>query len=226
MEEVSLQATKRAMPGHGRARINEKLLSILEIEDQAEVEVITEEGKSLTLAVFSDDVVKEDNIRISSDDLAKLGIPDGGKVTVKRKVHLDEQVKMAAGSAADQIKGGANVIGAKVSGVAATIKEKLPFGKSSHDIADALSVLSAEDATKITDLLSGAGGASAAVPVKAAAGKAIGTLGIAPEINIVAVQREGKLLESASDTVLNEGDIIYINGPSSIVDTIPKVLEG
>lgn len=226
MEEVSLQAIKRAMPGHGRARINEKLLSILEIEDQAEVEVSTEEGKTMTLVVFSDDIVKEDTIRISSDDLVKLGIPDGGKVTVKRKVHLDEKVKMAAGSAAEHIKGGASAIGASVSGAAASIKEKLPFGKSSHDIADAMSVLSAEDATKINDTLTGAEGASAAIPVKAAAGKAIGAIGIAPELKLVALQRESKLLEFNTNTVLNEGDIIYINGPSEIIDTTSKVLEG
>lgn len=123
MKEVTLQAVKRAMPGHGRARIHNKLLSSLGIEDQTEVEVSTDTGKTLTLTIFADEQVKEGTVRISGEDLEKLGLPDGGKVHVTRKIPLDEQVKMVAESAADQIKEGAQEIGAKLSETADKIQK-------------------------------------------------------------------------------------------------------
>ena len=62
MEEATLQAVKRAMPGHGRARIHEKLLSFLGVEDQSEVEVRTDAGATLTLTIFADAMVDEGTI--------------------------------------------------------------------------------------------------------------------------------------------------------------------
>ena len=124
MEEATLQAVKRAMPGHGRARIHEKLLSVLGIEDQEEVEVISDAGKTLTLNVFSDDMVDEGTIRVSENDLQKLGIPDGGKVVVRRKIPLEEQVVTAAEAAAEQIKAGAKEVGGKISDAAGKFEAK------------------------------------------------------------------------------------------------------
>ena len=115
MEEVTLQAVKRAMPGHGRARIHQKLLSMLGVDDQTEVEVSTNAGASLTLTVFADDLVEDGTIRISGEDLKKLDIPDGGQVRIRRKVPLDEQIKTVAGTAAEQIRGGAQEFSTKIS---------------------------------------------------------------------------------------------------------------
>lgn len=123
MEEATLQAVKRAMPGHGRARIHEKLLSMLGIEDQTEVEVSTNAGATLTLTVFADELVEEGTIRISVEDLKKLDIPEGGQVNVKRKIPLDEQIRVAAESAAGQIKGGAQEISTKLSETAEKIQK-------------------------------------------------------------------------------------------------------
>jgi len=123
MEEATLQAVKRAMPGHGRARIHEKLISILGIEDQTEVEVSTDAGATLYLTVFADELVDEGTIRISGEDLKKLGIPDGGNVHVKRKIPLEEQVRTAAETAATQIKEGAQDIGTKLSETAEKIQK-------------------------------------------------------------------------------------------------------
>ncbi|MDD1724228.1 MAG: TrkA C-terminal domain-containing protein [Methanospirillum sp.] len=124
MEETTLQAVQRAMPGHGRARIHEKLLSILEIEDKTDVEVSTEAGSTLTLTIFADELVDDGTIRISGEDLKKLGIPDGGKVLVRRKKPLEEQIRAGAESAAGQIKTGAHEIGVKVSDTADRIHKE------------------------------------------------------------------------------------------------------
>ncbi|NLV28249.1 MAG: hypothetical protein GXY48_14010 [Methanomicrobiales archaeon] len=114
MEEATLQAVKRAMPGHGRARIHQKLLSLLAIEEQAEVEVSTKAGATLTLTVFADELVEDGTIRISGEDLKKLKIPDGGEVFVRRKIPLEEQIMTAADKTAEQIKGGAQELSTKI----------------------------------------------------------------------------------------------------------------
>ena len=144
MEEATLQAVKRAMPGHGRARIHEKLLSVLGIEDQEEVEVISDAGKTLTLNVFSDDMVDEGTIRVSENDLQKLGIPDGGKVVVRRKIPLEEQVVTAAEAAAEQIKAGAKEVGGKISDAAGKFEAK------AKEVSDKL----VQDAKPVSDKVS------------------------------------------------------------------------
>ncbi len=145
MEEATLQAVKRAMPGHGRARIHEKLLSFLSIEDQSEVEVSTDAGATLTLTVFADELVDEGTIRISGEDLKKLNIPDGGVVHVKRKIPFEEQIRMAAESAAGQMKEGAQEIGTKISETAGKIQ------KSAAETAEHISTKAKELTEKVKE---------------------------------------------------------------------------
>lgn len=269
MEETTLQAVKRAMPGHGRARIHEKLLSILEIEDKTDIEVSTEAGSTLTLTIFADELVDEGTIKISVEDLQKLGIPDGGKVRVRRKKSLDEQIRAGAESAAEQIKTGAQEIGAKVSDTAdrihkeasetaghigdkakelsdkikdetrpigekvtqaakhsaETIRDKIPIGRFSPEVEKALSGLKAEEAKRVRTLLTSAEGSTVAIPVKTASGRSIGNLTIPPEAHLAGVQRDNLLLDGP-DTILKEGDIIYITGPSEAIGYMTKMLEG
>ncbi len=145
MEEVTLQAVKRAMPGHGRARIHEKLLSFLGIEDQSEVEVSTDAGVTLTLTVFADELVEEGTIRISAEDLRRLNIPDGGTVHVTRKIPLEEQIRTTAETAAEQIKGGAQEVGAKLSETAEKIQ------KSAADTAEQIGTKAKELTEKVKE---------------------------------------------------------------------------
>lgn len=123
MEEVTLQAVKRAMPGHGRARINTDLLIDIGIEDQNEVEVITSGGTSITLTAFADALVEKNQIRISEDDLKKLGISDRDDVTVRRKTPVKEQVKNAADDIADKINKGIQSAGEVLSEKTTGLKE-------------------------------------------------------------------------------------------------------
>ena len=238
MDEAILQAVKRAMPGRGRARIHEKLLTILGIDDQTEVEVSTEAGQNLVLTVFADDLVEDGTIRISIDDLKKLEIPEGGKVTVRRKIPLDEQVRVAVGSAADQIRTGAEDIGAKVvdhtkpytdkvgqavKNSSDAIKINLP-GVLPKEIESALSVLPSPDAKKVKSILIKTEGESAAVTVNLAAGRRIDNLTIPPEANLAGLQRDGKLIDILPDIILNKGDIVYFSGTSEAVSYMNKML--
>ena len=123
MEEVTLRAIKRAMPGHGRARVHHSLLSAIEIEDKTEVEVFTPNGASLTLTVFSDSLVQQGQIRISEEDLKRLGIVDGTDVQVRKKIPLSTQVKDAAGELAGKISHGVQDIGETISDKTGVLKE-------------------------------------------------------------------------------------------------------
>lgn len=123
MEELTLRAAKRAMPGHGRARIHSSLLTTLGIDDNEEVEVLGSAGANLTLTVFADSLVEKGEIRISEDDLKRLGIPDGGEVVVRRKTPMAEQVKTAAGDIADRLSKGISDLGGVVSEKSSDLKE-------------------------------------------------------------------------------------------------------
>ncbi len=123
MEEVTLRAIQRAMPGNGRARVHNSLLSAIGIEDKTEVEVVTPDGSSLTLTVFADSLVEQGQIRISQDDLKKLGITDGVDVKVRRKIPVSEQVKDAAEELAGKISKGAKEIGDTLSEKTVGIRE-------------------------------------------------------------------------------------------------------
>lgn len=123
MEEVTLQAVQRAMPGHGRARINSSLLHQLGIADNDEIEVVALAGSRIVLTIFADSLVEEGDIRISEDDLKKLGIESGSQVIVKRKVPVSEQVMAAAQDIKEKTLKGLKDIEGSVSEKAADLKE-------------------------------------------------------------------------------------------------------
>ena len=90
---VILQAVERAVSGNGRARIHSSQLEALGIADLENIEVVSATGACMTLIAFADSHISSDQIRMSGDDLKKLGIPGGGRVTVQRRIPISEQIK-------------------------------------------------------------------------------------------------------------------------------------
>lgn len=121
---VTLQAVERTMPGSGRARVHSSQLLALGIAELENIEVVTSAGTRLTLIAFADSHVPSDQIRISSDDLKKLGIPGGGEVTVKRKIPISEQIKATSDRIVQQINTGIADLGEKVSEKTGELKEE------------------------------------------------------------------------------------------------------
>ncbi len=142
MEKITLEVIKRAMPGTGRARINSNVLNYLSIEDQSEIVLTTESGASQTFTIFADTLVDDGKIRISEQDIEKLGITEGTKVVATRKIPLDEQIKKMAEDTATKIQTSAK-------GAADKIKE------SSTEAAEKIKEGSAEAAEKITSKVHG-----------------------------------------------------------------------
>lgn len=150
MEEVTLRAIKRAMPGHGRARVHSSLLNVIGIEDKTEVEVVTPKGASLTLTVYADALVEQGQIRISEEDLKRLDITDGTDVTVKRKVPVSEQVRDAAEDIAGKIGSGVQELGETVSEKTAGIREGT--SQAAHDIHEKARDISTKIVDEVTPL--------------------------------------------------------------------------
>lgn len=104
MADIRLKVQKRAISGKGRARIHTALLTELDIEEGADIDVTADSGKRVIVSAFADDLVEQGVIRISADDLKTLGAGDGDTVTVKKAPDTAGQVKRAAKETTDAAK--------------------------------------------------------------------------------------------------------------------------
>jgi hypothetical protein len=117
MESIELRIQQRAFPSKGRARLHESLLGKLDIKEGDEVELYLKGSeKPVVVTVFADALVDEGYIRLSTEDIAKMGTSAGTMVTVKKRPPLGERMKKGATDTAEGVKAG-------VSKAPETIKE-------------------------------------------------------------------------------------------------------
>jgi len=147
---VTLQAVERAISGNGRARVHNSQLLALGIAESEKVEVLTSAGTCLTLIAFGDSHVSSDQIRISADDLKKLGIPEGGPVTVRRKIPVSEQVKTTSNQIAHQIGKGLTDLGETISEKSEDLKEETKH--VTREIQDKTRIVSEKIAHEVTPI--------------------------------------------------------------------------
>jgi len=108
MESIELRIQQRAFPSKGRARLHESLLGKLDLKEGEEVELSTgKTAKPVVVTVFADALVEEGYIRLSTEDIAKLGTAPGTMVTVKKRPALGDRMKKGAGDTAESVKAGA-----------------------------------------------------------------------------------------------------------------------
>jgi bifunctional DNA-binding transcriptional regulator/antitoxin component of YhaV-PrlF toxin-antitoxin module len=108
MESIELRIQQRAFPSKGRARLHESLLGKLGLKEGDEVELTVEKSaKPVVVTVFADSLVDEGYIRLSTEDIAKLGTAPGTMVTVKKRPPLGDRMKKGAGDTAESVKSGA-----------------------------------------------------------------------------------------------------------------------
>jgi hypothetical protein len=87
MQDVILIAKKRAFPSLGRVRLNVAHLDGLGIRDGERADLENSAAKKIvTVTVIADKQVPEGQVRVSTEDLASLGLGDGDKVAVRRSV--------------------------------------------------------------------------------------------------------------------------------------------
>lgn len=112
MKELRLKIKKRAFPSQGRVRLNESALTGLEIQNGASVDLVNETtNKVISATVYADSMVEKGQVRVSEEDLKKVGLKDGDTLTVRATPPLTEKLKKTTDDAAKSVKEGAGKVG-------------------------------------------------------------------------------------------------------------------
>jgi formylmethanofuran dehydrogenase subunit D len=132
MESIELRIQQRAFPSKGRARLHESLLGKLDLKEGDEVELsVAKTTKPVVVTVFADALVEEGYIRLSTEDIAKLGTAPGTMVKVKKRPPLGDRMKKGAGETAESVKTGAAKAPETIKGGAHKASESIKSGASS-----------------------------------------------------------------------------------------------
>ena len=132
MESIELRIQQRAFPSKGRARLHESLLGKLDLKEGDEVELSVEKTvKPVIVTVFADSLVEEGYIRLSTEDIAKLGTAPGTMVTVKKRPALGDRMKKGAGDTVESVKTSAAQGSEAIKGGAQKASESIKSGASS-----------------------------------------------------------------------------------------------
>lgn len=140
MEGVYLKVQARAFPSRGRARVHESVLPELGIENEEHIEIQKyplaeeEKPKPLVLSAYADAMVEKDVIRMSPEDIAKIGIAEGDTVIVSRKVPLTEAIGKKMGATGKTIEEGAGKAGKTIEEGVKDIGEKIKPGKGEKEL--------------------------------------------------------------------------------------------
>jgi anaerobic selenocysteine-containing dehydrogenase len=110
---VTLKVKIRSFPSHGRARVHESVLPMLEAKEGEALLIATyptvwdEKTKTVAVTGYGDKQVDTSVIMLSPEDVAALGVAEGDTITVMRKVTWTEKISRGAAKAGETIKEGA-----------------------------------------------------------------------------------------------------------------------
>lgn len=246
MDEIQLIAQKRAFPSRGRARIHSDVLSELEIEEGATIEIgVPDIDKWISATAYADSLVTSGHIRLSEEDLKVLGASEGSKLRIRKKAALTEQIKSSVtgagasvsaglGKAGESIKGtSTESIKAGAAGAATTVSTSL--GKAGHSVSSAFSnafeaakkKLKPADAVTLDKALKGSNGEVRAVTVSAGSGtRPLSGITLPKGVVLAAVQRGDAIQTTDPSFVVIGGDVIYLVGESSLLDEASRIIGG
>ncbi|HIH26575.1 MAG TPA: hypothetical protein HA256_01015 [Methanoregulaceae archaeon] len=117
---VTLKVKIRSFPSHGRARVHESVLPMLEAKEGEALLIATyptvwdEKTKTVAVTGYGDKQVDTSVIMLSPEDVAALGVAEGDTITVMRKVTWTEKISRGAAKAGETIKEGAKGVAEKV----------------------------------------------------------------------------------------------------------------
>lgn len=246
MNQIELIAQKRAFPSRGRARIHGEDLSKLEAEEGAAIEVsILDMDKWVTVTAFVDALVDKGSIRLSEEDLKAIGADAGGKLRVRKKAPMTEQIKTTVKGAATSVSSGLGKAGESIKGttpesISTGAKEAAAgvgtsLGKAGESISTAFSQaveaaikkLKPADAVILDKALKANEGEVRAVVVPAGiTARPMKTITTPKGVVIAAVQRGDSIQTTDSSFILLSGDTVYLVGKSNLLDEATKVIGG
>ncbi|WP_317137227.1 hypothetical protein [Methanochimaera problematica] len=93
-----------------------------------------EKSKPIVVSVFADSMVKTDVIRMSPEDIARLGALEGDTVIIKRKIPFTEVIGIKAGNTGKTIKEETSKAGATIEKGMKEIGEKIMPGKKEDEL--------------------------------------------------------------------------------------------
>jgi len=117
---VTLKVKVRSFPSHGRARVHESVLLILEAKEGEALllakypTVWDEKTKTVAVTGYGDKQVDTSVIMLSPEDVAALGVAEGDTITVLRKVTWLEKIRKGATKTGETVKKGAKDVAGKV----------------------------------------------------------------------------------------------------------------
>ena len=101
-DAVTLNVAVRTFPSKGRARVHESVMPLLAAKE-GEVLLVARypavwDEKTMTVSVtgYADTMVDKSVIMLSPEDIASLGVAEGDRVSVTRKVTLAEKITKGA----------------------------------------------------------------------------------------------------------------------------------
>jgi len=235
MDEIQLIAQKRAFPSRGRARIHSDVLSKLEIEEGATIDIgILDAEKWISATAFADSLVDSGHIRLSEEDLKVLGASEGSKLRIRKKASMTEQIKGGVGKAGESIKGtSTESIKAGAAGAASSVSTGL--GKAGHSVSAAFSnafeaakkKLKPTDAATLDKALKANKGEVRAITVATDSGtRQLSSIKLPNGVVLAAVQRGDAIQTTDPSFVLVGGDVVYLVGESSLLDEASTVIGG
>jgi hypothetical protein len=239
MEDLTLTVQKRAFPSLGRARVNAAVLKKIGIDEREDLDVgTTGKDRWITVAVFGDSTVGEDSIRLSTEDIEMLGVPEGAVVIVKKALPLSDQVRETAQAAAGQVAGGIEGIRGRISHtlepVAAKaqvavqdvynrVAKELPTKDDITRTIDAAKKkiapnLAPDDAGLLLTLLYENGGAIRTVVIPPGRETTVAALGLPEGVAAVAFRRgESGIVVPASGSTVRSGDQLFLIGDENLL---------
>jgi len=153
MDSLQLRVQKRSFPSHGRARVHTKALERLGIAEEEDLEVTPASGgKAVVVTAFADEMVDEEVIRLSTDDMKAIEVSEGDLVIATRRLPIQGQVRKVARETADQISRRAGEAGDSLKDAAAQARVE------ASQAADAMK----EHASRVKTTVTGAAAGAAA----------------------------------------------------------------
>ncbi len=246
MDEIQLIAQKRAFPSRGRARVHSDVLSKLDIEEGASIDIgIPDAEKWISVTAFADSLVESGHIRLSGEDLKVLGASEGAMLRIRKSAALAEQIRSTVTGAGASVSEGLDKAGNSIRGASpesiragaadAAAGVGASLGKAGDQITTAFNQaveaakkrLKPADAVTLDKVLKANKGEVRAIPVAPGSGtRPLSSITIPKGIIIAAVQRGDAIQTTDPSFILISGDTVYLVGDSSLLDEAAKVIGG
>jgi hypothetical protein len=249
MDMLKLRVQKRAFPSHGRARVHGSVLETLGVTEQERVDVgVPEQNRWVSASAYSDSMVKPDLIRLSAEDMAKIGVNEGDIVTVRKTPPITEQVKKMAKDTAGQVSGGLDDLSGKFSSTVAPATKRAgdaakdAYAKVSQELPTREDIrvafetakkkitptVSPDDVGALLSLVYGNKGAIRAVTIPSTVrALTIAGLDLPDGVTAIAIRRGKNILVIPHvNTELTPGDRVFLIGDESMLLSVAKEIEG